>query len=173
MRRYGIPEPYEKLKELTRGQAVTKDSMQQFIDGLDIPEEVRSKLAKLTPHSYTGLAEDLAKDIEKLVDLESGFKIKWASIKKKDNHLHNFFSWQWRCKNNIVELQKTLICCGLKRLSATLILPGSHLKYFFGTCKMRLMELCQLPSCTLRGNHQAKSAWSIFTNNYLCCSGQS
>ncbi|EES11162.1 uncharacterized protein LOC8082874 [Sorghum bicolor] len=76
MRRYGIPEPYEKLKELTRGQAVTKDSMQQFIDGLDIPEEVRSKLSKLTPHSYTGLAEDLARDIEKWVDLESGFQIK-------------------------------------------------------------------------------------------------
>jgi len=76
MRRYGIPEPYERLKELTRGQAVTKDSMQQFIDGLDIPVEVRSKLAKLTPHFYTGLAEDLAKDIEKLVDLESEFKIK-------------------------------------------------------------------------------------------------
>ncbi|CAD6210935.1 unnamed protein product [Miscanthus lutarioriparius] len=76
MRRYGIPEPYEKLKELTRGQAVTKDSMQQFIDGLDLPEEVRSKLSKLTPHSYTGLAEDLARDIEKWVDLESGFQIK-------------------------------------------------------------------------------------------------
>jgi len=76
MRRYGIPEPYERLKELTRGQAVTKDSMQQFIDGLDIPVEVRSKLAKLTPHFYTGLAEDLAKDIKKLVDLEFGFKIK-------------------------------------------------------------------------------------------------
>ncbi|XP_062215801.1 uncharacterized protein LOC133916231 [Phragmites australis] len=76
MRRYGIPEPYEKLKELTRGQAVTKDSMQQFIDGLDVQEEVRSKLSKLTPQSYTGLAENLAKDIEKCVDLESGFKIK-------------------------------------------------------------------------------------------------
>ncbi|KAK3151442.1 hypothetical protein QOZ80_3AG0245930 [Eleusine coracana subsp. coracana] len=76
MRRYGIPEPYEKLKELTRGQAVTKDSMQKFIDGLDVPEEVRSKLSKLTPHSYTGLAEDLARNIDKWIDLESGFKIK-------------------------------------------------------------------------------------------------
>lgn len=76
MRRYGIPEPYEKLKELTRGQAVTKDSMKQFVDSLDIHEEVRSKLLKLVPHSYTGLAEFLAKDIEKWVDLESAFKIK-------------------------------------------------------------------------------------------------
>ncbi|WVZ56725.1 hypothetical protein U9M48_007214 [Paspalum notatum var. saurae] len=76
MRRYGIPEPYEKLKELTRGQAVTKDSMQQFVDGLDIPEKARSQLSKLRPHSYTGLADDLAKDIEKWVDLESAFKIK-------------------------------------------------------------------------------------------------
>ncbi|TVU47288.1 hypothetical protein EJB05_06883 [Eragrostis curvula] len=76
MRRYGIPEPYEKLKELTRGQAVTKDSMQKFIDGLDVPEEVRSKLSKLTPHSYTGLAEDLARNIDKWIDLESGFKTK-------------------------------------------------------------------------------------------------
>jgi len=50
--------------------------MQQFIDGLDIPEEVRSRLSQLTPHSYTGLAEDLARDIEKWVDLESGFQIK-------------------------------------------------------------------------------------------------
>ncbi|KQK21957.1 uncharacterized protein LOC100825138 [Brachypodium distachyon] len=76
MRRYGIPEPYEKLKEMTRGQAVTKDSIRQFIEGLDLPEEARSSLLKLTPHSYTGEAEKLARNIVNVVDLRSGFKIK-------------------------------------------------------------------------------------------------
>ncbi|VAI06300.1 unnamed protein product [Triticum turgidum subsp. durum] len=76
MRRYGIPEPYEKLKEMTRGQAVTKDSIRQFIEGLDLPEDARSSLLKLTPHSYTGEAENLAANIWNVVDLKSGFKIK-------------------------------------------------------------------------------------------------
>uniref|UniRef100_A0A0E0CZP3 Adenylosuccinate lyase n=1 Tax=Oryza meridionalis TaxID=40149 RepID=A0A0E0CZP3_9ORYZ len=75
MRRYGIPEPYEKLKEMTRGQAVTKDSIRQFIEGLDLPEAARSSLLKLTPHSYIGEAEFLARNIEEVVDLKSGFKI--------------------------------------------------------------------------------------------------
>ncbi|XP_006649979.2 adenylosuccinate lyase-like [Oryza brachyantha] len=75
MRRYGIPEPYEKLKEITRGQAVTKDSIRLFIEGLDLPEVARSSLLKLTPHSYIGEAEKLARNIEELVDLKSGFKI--------------------------------------------------------------------------------------------------
>lgn len=76
MRRYGVPEPYEKLKELTRGQAVTKDSIRQFIKGLDLPEAAKSSLMELTPHSYTGEAENLARYIERVVDLKSGFKIK-------------------------------------------------------------------------------------------------
>jgi adenylosuccinate lyase len=75
MRRYGIPEPYEKLKEMTRGQAVTKESIRRFIQTLDLPEDVRSTLLELTPHSYIGEAEKLARDIENVVDLESGFKI--------------------------------------------------------------------------------------------------
>uniref|UniRef100_A0A0D9VTB1 Adenylosuccinate lyase n=1 Tax=Leersia perrieri TaxID=77586 RepID=A0A0D9VTB1_9ORYZ len=75
MRRYGIPEPYEKLKEMTRGQAVTKDSIRQFIEGLDLPEEARSSLLELTPHSYIGEAENLARSIVEAVDLKSGFKI--------------------------------------------------------------------------------------------------
>uniref|UniRef100_A0ACD5X2X7 Uncharacterized protein n=2 Tax=Avena sativa TaxID=4498 RepID=A0ACD5X2X7_AVESA len=75
MRRYGITKPYEKLKEFTRGQAVTKESIRGFIETLDLPEDVRSSLLELTPHSYIGEAEKLAKNIVNVVDLKSGFKI--------------------------------------------------------------------------------------------------
>jgi adenylosuccinate lyase len=60
MRRYGIPEPYEKLKALTRGQAVTKDLLQEFIGTLEIPDDEKKRLLELTPDAYTGLAADLA-----------------------------------------------------------------------------------------------------------------
>lgn len=60
MRRYGIPEPYEKLKELTRGRSVTKESIKEFIEGLELPTEVKSKLLELTPHNYIGAAAELA-----------------------------------------------------------------------------------------------------------------
>jgi adenylosuccinate lyase len=60
MRRYGIPEPYEKLKALTRGQAVSKDLLQEFIGTLDIPDEEKKRLLDLTPDTYTGVAADLA-----------------------------------------------------------------------------------------------------------------
>jgi adenylosuccinate lyase len=63
MRRYGLPEPYEQLKALTRGQGITKDSMRGFIDGLDLPVEAKQRLLVLTPGGYVGLAEGLAKDI--------------------------------------------------------------------------------------------------------------
>lgn len=63
MRRYGIEKPYEKLKELTRGRAVTRELMQEFITSLDIPQEARQQLLELTPASYTGLAEELAKQV--------------------------------------------------------------------------------------------------------------
>lgn len=63
MRRFGVPEPYEKLKELTRGRAVTKDSIREFIEGLDIPVDAKRNLLTLTPHSYIGVAVELAKDI--------------------------------------------------------------------------------------------------------------
>ena len=63
MRRYGIPEPYEKLKALTRGQAVTRDTLQQFVKTLEIPDEEKTRLLELTPATYTGLARQQAKDI--------------------------------------------------------------------------------------------------------------
>jgi len=62
MRRYGIPEPYEKLKALTRGQAVTRELIQGFIETLDIPADEKARLLELTPESYLGLARELARD---------------------------------------------------------------------------------------------------------------
>jgi adenylosuccinate lyase len=63
MRRYGIPEPYEKLKALTRGQAVTKGILLEFIKTLDIPDDEIERLLALTPESYIGLAAQQARDI--------------------------------------------------------------------------------------------------------------
>jgi len=63
MRRFGLPEPYEQLKALTRGQGITKDSMRAFIDGLDLPADAKKALAELTPATYIGLAETLARAI--------------------------------------------------------------------------------------------------------------
>jgi len=61
MRRYGVPEPYEKLKELTRGQVVDQKLLHDFIQSLEIPDDAKNQLLELTPSSYTGLAESLAK----------------------------------------------------------------------------------------------------------------
>jgi adenylosuccinate lyase len=63
MRRYGIPEPYEKLKELTRGNVVDQKLMREFIGSLQIPEDAKQRLLQLKPSSYTGLAESLAKKL--------------------------------------------------------------------------------------------------------------
>ena len=63
MRRYGIPEPYEKLKALTRGQAVSKEILLEFIRTLDIPPSEIQRLLALTPESYIGLAAQQARDI--------------------------------------------------------------------------------------------------------------
>ncbi|MGO4503537.1 MULTISPECIES: adenylosuccinate lyase [unclassified Dyella] len=63
MRRYGLPEPYEQLKALTRGQGITKDSMRTFITGLDLPADAKQRLLDLTPGGYIGLAESLATQI--------------------------------------------------------------------------------------------------------------
>ncbi|MEW9570137.1 adenylosuccinate lyase [Rhodanobacter sp. Si-c] len=63
MRRYGLPQPYEQLKALTRGQGITKESMREFIGKLELPAEAKQRLLDLTPGGYIGLAETLAKDI--------------------------------------------------------------------------------------------------------------
>ncbi len=63
MRRYGVPEPYEKLKALTRGRPVTRDILHEFIGTLDIPASEKKRLLELTPEAYLGLAEQQARDI--------------------------------------------------------------------------------------------------------------
>jgi len=63
MRRYGIENPYEQLKELTRGKGISRDALREFIDGLAIPQEAKDHLLAMTPASYLGLAGKLAKDI--------------------------------------------------------------------------------------------------------------
>jgi adenylosuccinate lyase len=60
MRRYGVERPYERLKELTRGRAVTRETLHAFIRALPIPEKPRQELLALTPATYVGLAEELA-----------------------------------------------------------------------------------------------------------------
>ncbi|MDB2533364.1 adenylosuccinate lyase [Porticoccaceae bacterium] len=63
MRRYGIEEPYEKLKALTRGNVMDQATIQAFIDTLDMPEQAKTELKKLTPALYTGNAGQQAKDL--------------------------------------------------------------------------------------------------------------
>ncbi len=62
MRRYGLPQPYEQLKALTRGQGMTEATMRQFIGSLDLPAADKERLLALTPASYVGLAEQLARE---------------------------------------------------------------------------------------------------------------
>ncbi len=61
MRRYGVPHPYEQLKALTRGKGITAESMREFIAGLDIPADAKARLMELTPATYTGKAQELAR----------------------------------------------------------------------------------------------------------------
>jgi len=63
MRRYGLPEPYEQLKALTRGQGITREALREFVTHLDLPPPVRQRLLDLTPASYSGLAAALANAI--------------------------------------------------------------------------------------------------------------
>ncbi|QBQ39426.1 adenylosuccinate lyase [Pseudoduganella plicata] len=63
MRRYGIENPYEQLKELTRGKGITKEALQEFIGKLAIPQEAKDLLLAMTPANYVGIAAQLAKAI--------------------------------------------------------------------------------------------------------------
>ena len=63
MRRHGLPNPYEQLKALTRGQGITEASMREFIATLDLPADAKARLSALTPAGYVGLAERLALEI--------------------------------------------------------------------------------------------------------------
>ena len=63
MRRHGLPNPYEQLKALTRGQGINETSMREFIASLDLPADARQRLLEMTPGSYIGLAARLARDI--------------------------------------------------------------------------------------------------------------
>lgn len=63
MRRHGIEKPYEKLKDLTRDQAVNQSTLQAFIRTLDLPDSVKDELAGLTPSTYTGNASEQARSI--------------------------------------------------------------------------------------------------------------
>ena len=62
MRRYGIDSPYEKLKALTRGQEMNQQTIREFILSLEIPSDAKNNLLQLTPATYVGYAEQLAKD---------------------------------------------------------------------------------------------------------------
>jgi len=61
MRRYGLPQPYEQLKALTRGKGITQTALREFITGLALPDDAKNRLLALTPRTYVGLAADLAR----------------------------------------------------------------------------------------------------------------
>jgi adenylosuccinate lyase len=63
MRRYGIEQPYEKLKALTRGRAIDRKTVREFVEQLDLPEVAKQELLALTPAGYTGNAGHMAKHI--------------------------------------------------------------------------------------------------------------
>jgi adenylosuccinate lyase len=63
MRRFGVPNPYEQLKELTRGKGISREALQTFITGLAIPQDAKDLLLAMTPASYIGKAVTLAERI--------------------------------------------------------------------------------------------------------------
>jgi len=68
MRRYGLENPYEQLKQLTRGRTIDRETLREFIGALEIPQAARQHLLDMTPSSYTGNAEDMALELEQFLD---------------------------------------------------------------------------------------------------------
>ena len=64
MRRYGIEKPYEQLKALTRGKPIDEATLRTFIRGLAIPDDAKARLLEMTPLSYIGLADHLARTLD-------------------------------------------------------------------------------------------------------------
>jgi len=60
MRKAGIENPYEKLKELTRGQKITQEIIRDFVESLDLPADDKKRLTEMTPGSYIGMAPEIA-----------------------------------------------------------------------------------------------------------------
>ena len=60
----GMEDPYERLKELTRGRRITGDDMRRFVAGLGLPDDVAARLGAMTPATYTGAAEDLVRFLD-------------------------------------------------------------------------------------------------------------
>jgi len=65
MRRFGVPNPYEQLKELTRGKGITPEGLKTFIQGLNIPADAKKSLLEMTPASFVGMAVELAERLKK------------------------------------------------------------------------------------------------------------
>ena len=64
MRRYGLPEPYEQLKALTRGKSgMTRETLRAFIETLALPDDAKARLLALTPATYIGAAAELARRV--------------------------------------------------------------------------------------------------------------
>ncbi|MFT5696294.1 MAG: adenylosuccinate lyase, partial [Myxococcota bacterium] len=61
MRRYGVANPYEKLKELTRGESIDAQTLATFVDSLDIPDDAKARLRALSPATYIGDAASQAR----------------------------------------------------------------------------------------------------------------
>ncbi|HIE39829.1 MAG TPA: adenylosuccinate lyase, partial [Thiomicrorhabdus sp.] len=73
MRRHGFEKPYEKLKDLTRGQRVNQEIMQNFVDSLEgLPEEAKQTLRNMVPATYTGNAANQATNIELAITMLKG-----------------------------------------------------------------------------------------------------